>query len=908
MTQQNKRDRFSLHIENGETEVREAVTVLRNGGTAAQSGLVGITNSTYLADTSCDEVFTPLTLFHVHATGDHLSRFSSGPSKAYRSSIELIANGQERASGLHFTYDPQFDDSTIDADTGYGYYEPCVNPGVSDKTVADFSLIRPSGHEGMEFSHISLSERGYVSMGLTRVHEQRHFEANAPLTIAYVCDDHQDSGTISMHEQSSAPTTHDSFGKIYIKPYTVGGRTQAIFFKDDGGNETNLVLSQDLTTTNSTDGLIFGNNGNTYGGWYTPNVRQADSDKSNNTLYGWGAGNKGSELGIYSCNTLLGHHAGSGLDPSEGTVDENTVVGCNSLSNHTTASRNIVIGANSVTSIDAGPNDTIVIGNDVYDGSEPDNGTLAIGKGSLPLVLGKFIGSNKYLGIQEGNLEIFSEGLYKYKVSHDFQSGPNRFKAVHSIIDENKSGSELPENPICFSFENSDGLSIDLFEIDPDEAQMTNVPNYASPPEDRPFARLDGDFKLRGAMRFQDGTSLSGLSEFELLRTLGTSGVNKVFETSNNSNFFVLDYSKLQLAGNVSSNILTDNTFVAVQLDGANSSSVGKMSLQGLADYVSSGTSSIAENCNVLISNPENELNVNTAANARTVMIGCNVAYGASGQNNSVLIGSEAGANATASNPGLAADWSNIFIGSSAGYDAQDTAYTIAIGNSAAKNSDASTDAIFIGNSAGLNASYNRSIGIGKHALEGSLTTLEGGNGNIEIVAGLLNNQRLFHPSVIENSNISDRLNIQNSIAGRTDRRNISIGDARLSPTAPLEVRRDSLIHADNGNTYIQTWYCDDVLVASLDCEGNFSSDGGGSFTIEGFVNDTGLQSAASMSVPTSGKIALYSFPEAGDAGVPTGQEVYVVNRDSTLTINNGTYVVASKIGTEYRPTWVACS
>lgn len=902
MTQFNKKDRLSVHIENGQSEIREAVTILRNGGTATQSGLVGVTNTSYDPATSCDSVFTPLTLFHVHATGDQVSRFSSGPSKAYRSSVELIGNGQQRASGLHISYDPTFDDAYVDADSGYGSYEPCVSPGVTDKTVADISLIRPSGHEGMEFSHISLSERGYVSLGLTRTHKQRNFEANAPLTIAYMCDNHQDSGTISMHQQSSAPVDHTDYGKIYVKPYTIGGRTQAIFFKDDGGNETNLVLSTDLEASTSTDGLIYGNNGNTYGGWYTPQVRQADPDKSSNTLYGWGAGNKGGELGIYSCNTLLGYHSGSGLDPAQGLVEDNTVVGCNSLSNHTLASDNVVIGSNNLTAGGEGPISTIIIGNSLFDGSEPENGTLAIGQGSTPLVVGKITGSNKYLGIQEGELEIFSAGLYTYKVSHDFESGPNRFKTVHAVVDEQKVGSQLPENPICFSFKNSDGLSLNLFEIDPDEAEMTNTPNYANPTEDRPFARLDGDFKLRGAMRFQDGTSLSGLSEFELLQTFGTSGVNKALETSTSANYFVLDYSALKLAGNVSDNIRTDNTFVAVQLDGTSSSNVGKMSLQGLADYVSSGTSSIAENCNVLISNPENELDVNTGANGRSVMIGCDVAHGASGQNNSIMIGSEAGANAVVNNPNLTSDWSNVFIGSSAGYDSQDTAYTIAIGNGAGKNSDSSTDAIFIGNSAGLNASYTKCIGIGKHALEGSASTEEGGNGNIEIVAGLLNTQRLFHPSVVENPTLSDRLNIQNSIAGRTDRRNISIGDARLSPTSPLEVRRDSLIHADNGNSYIQTWYCDDVLVASLDCEGNFSSDGGGSFTIEGFVSDTDLQSSASMSVPTSGKLSLYN------AGVATGNEVYITNRDSTLTINNGTYVVASKIGSEYRPTWVACS
>ena len=207
------KDRLSIHLENGQSEVREAVTVLRNGGTASQSGLVGITNAAYDAETGSP--YIPETIINIQSTGDSNVRFSSGPSKDYRSSLELLGVGNTRASGLHFCYDPQFDDSYIDADSGYGTYEPCVNPNGTDKTVADFSLIRPSGQEGMEFSHISLSERGYVSIGLTRVHEQRHFEANAPLTIAYMCDDHQDSGTISIHEQASAPTTHTNFGKVY---------------------------------------------------------------------------------------------------------------------------------------------------------------------------------------------------------------------------------------------------------------------------------------------------------------------------------------------------------------------------------------------------------------------------------------------------------------------------------------------------------------------------------------------------------------------------------------------------------------------------------------------------------------------------------------------------------------------
>ena len=65
------RDRLSIHLENGEHNTeREAVTVLRNGGTAEQSGLVGITNATYNPLTECDQVKLPETIFNVQSTGD----------------------------------------------------------------------------------------------------------------------------------------------------------------------------------------------------------------------------------------------------------------------------------------------------------------------------------------------------------------------------------------------------------------------------------------------------------------------------------------------------------------------------------------------------------------------------------------------------------------------------------------------------------------------------------------------------------------------------------------------------------------------------------------------------------------------------------------------------------------------
>ena len=141
------KDRLSLNIDNGQAEIREAVTVLRNGGTAAQSGLVGITNATR---DEADPPVIPETIFNVQSTGDSNIRFTSGPSRGYRSSVELLGVSNNRSSGLHISYDPSLDDAIIDTVTTPGGYEYdwCLDPRSADNPVVDFSLLRPSSAGG----------------------------------------------------------------------------------------------------------------------------------------------------------------------------------------------------------------------------------------------------------------------------------------------------------------------------------------------------------------------------------------------------------------------------------------------------------------------------------------------------------------------------------------------------------------------------------------------------------------------------------------------------------------------------------------------------------------------------------------------------------------------------------------
>lgn len=883
------KDRLSVHIENGQSGIKEAVTILRNGGSESQPGLVGITNAVY---SGIQQPVIPATIFNVQSTGNSDIRFSSGPSIFYKSSIQLVGNGNVRASGLQITYDPEFDNASFEVDAYGSLPSPSINEGDSDNTVVDFSLIRPSGCEGLEFSHISMSERGFVTVGLTKVGNERLVLANAPLTVAYVSNGVSDSGTISMMQQSVAPSATAEFGKIYVKPFDFNGRTQALFFKDDGGFETNLVLSQEIDPLVPEDGLIFGDNGNTYGGWFTPEVRIKENNKFGNTYYGWGAGFHLSDSGVVDGNTLVGYRTGSGLLP---TSSYNTAVGHNSLVGLNDCFRTIVLGHQnlvSATNIPSGTLDSIIIGHSLYNDSLPDSGIFALGISS-PILLGNLI-DNRRLSVVDAVLSALNSSGCSLDIYSNIVGPSGRMTAVINTVDQNTSGVSHGNNKLEFIFSNRDQLESKLLTLDPSGGPMSNTPTYELPDVDRPFAQIEGDLRLRGAIRFQDGTSLSGLTGANLYPLVAVSGTD--LRLISNVNHITLDYSNLLLAGDIAEDLRSDNSFVAVQLDGSGSKNIGKMSLQGLAGYIASGIGSVTENCNMLLSNPENKSRVNTASMARTVLIGCDVAYGASGWKHSVIIGSEAGANATVSNPLLDMDKACVFIGHRAGYDADNLDELVAIGTNAGKDSDGSSNTIFIGSNAGLNSSSPNSIGIGSHALRSSPSGPKGGVGNLEIVCGIDDNNRLMYNA----GDLSNRLNIMNVIAGRRDLCNISIGKPRLSPTSPLEVRRDSAIHASNPNGYVQAWYCDDNLVASVDCSGTIrvGSVDHGPLYIEGLADSS--VGAGSISSPVSGVMSIY------EGGVNTGNKVFISNRDPSLTISSGDYVLATRMRNEYRPVRVS--
>ena len=871
------KDRLSIHVDNGQTEIFEAVTVLRNGGVPDQSGLIGITNKTH--DTASDPII-PQTIFNVQATGDLEARFSS-LNYGGRTKVELLGNGNEPVSGTIISYQAQ----------GSSHELARLDTSESNTGKEISFLVHQSGTVAIGDIR-SRSNDGLSNIDLATV------DAKSALIISNSGDASR-SGTIALREQADTPATSTNYGKIYVKPYEIGSQTQSLYFSDDAGNEYNIAGS----TLDPQQGHIYGNQyGNSFGGWYTPRSRGEDNLIQKNTLIGYGIDVKG----LLVNNTIVGYLAGSGLN--EGM--NNTILGSQSFTQSTPSNSNIILGCNNVILSDEtetsteSVNNTIIIGNSLFIDGYPEDYTLAIGQDGTPLVTGLLKGASRKFSIISSDSEdtrfSVEKGYFDYSLGHKFESTTDRH--VVTFGSQDQSSVEQARSMMSMRFFNSLGHSQTLMDYDP-SGLIPVVPTWESPTFKRPTVSISGDLRVLGDVRFSDGTSLGSISNFRQYYGLENSGVKRLL--IDGSYYLGLDFDNVPLTSELVTPVLPDNTFIATDV----AEGLGKMSLTSLAAYVTSGAATFSDNCNAIFTNPDNIIQI--AKNSHSVFIGCDVATNATGWKHGVFIGTEAGKDSTTTNGSLSSDTACTYIGYQAGHSAVNTDNSVFIGTNAGKNADSSTKSIFIGPNAGENSTNPNSIGIGPHALGGELSKSEGGSRNIEMVAGLDDNQRLLYTS----GALSDTINIQNSIAGNTKTPSISIGKATLTPDAVLEVIRDttdtnySLGHTD---VNIQKWINNSSGVARVNESGSYIRREGCDAWFgnhEGFMIDY-LYAPSSFTSPTSGLMRVRSY----ENGMGDDKVIYVTNRDTRMDIHGegatgGTaYVVTIMVNGENRPIYVSCS
>lgn len=836
-------DRFVLR--GLDASSRDSLVVLRSG-----VGNVGVSNFTGAI---------PQTVFNVQSTSGCDARFTSyGLGQV---SVQMLSQSNIPVSGFEILYQPKHPAKTA-----------LTDDIPSDNAVlVDFSIFSPSGSSSVKEGVISIAENNFVSLGTTRIDNARTFLPNSPLTIRH---NSSLSGTIALAIQSVSPSATAGFGKIYIKKE---GSYDTLFFKDGDGNES-------VITSVSGENLYVDNQGNTYGG-RTPNNRPVGTGTNYNTVLGFKALNigqstsgnvaigafAGHDLHTGSNNVFIGNFAGDFAD----NASNNVVIGADQFDNYFGGNSNVIIGYGNANQNHI-VSKSILIGSGLTTDPLVNEGTIKIGFGSNPLITGFTDGPNgRKLEVRDGSLSVFSN-LNDQEIR--FVNNKRGSRHVSNVIVKDYINASVNDGLMSIRFADSNDFTRTLVDFDYNAPYYNPANNFSIPSPARPFVGISGDVRVLGAVRFADGTFLD------------TATLN-----------VELNFYDLSDALSIATGFTTSNSYMALSVPNSSGDhTVGRISLQSLADYVGSGFAAVSNNCNHIWSNVENQ--IDKTNNSNSVFIGCGVAVAATGWKNSVIIGNEAGYGATTPNVGLATDTSSVWIGNRAGYEADNTANQIAIGTSAGRNSINSSRSIYIGSNAGDSHNGSDCIGIGFHALRGNDATTEAGARNIEIVTGLLDNQRLMHAS----GNLSDRINVQNTIAGDTAKKRISVGHATLNPDAPLSVRRNSIAipgHAENN--YIQTWWCNGSRVAYIDCDGNFYGGGGGgggssSGVLEGIARNV-INSPGSPASPTSGIV------DVKDSSWNTYDSVWVLNRDTTLTVPSGAYVQLVQINGTYRFQWVSC-
>ena len=126
-------------------------------------------------------------------------------------------------------------------------------------------------------------------------------------------------------------------------------------------------------------------------------------------------------------------------------------------------------------------------------------------------------------------LVLPSDGKLYLNNTTDSQSLSLRANYI-DVIDSG--GNNYPTNSLAFRF--SGNYLNTLLTLNHTVSGMNNSETYYSPSPARPFAKLEGDLKLRGAIRFSDNTSLDSSSFLTTLNTL-SAGFSVLQENFNNS-------------------------------------------------------------------------------------------------------------------------------------------------------------------------------------------------------------------------------------------------------------------------------------------------------------------------------------------------------------------------------------
>lgn len=462
-------DRFVVGSYNNTSKFVNGFILMKDSN---DGGVFGITNMT-----SVVEQALPKTIFNIRSINDCVARLTCENNNFNKSAIQLLGYENCETSGVEFNY-------------------------LNISGVSDISIFK-NGYKNIFLRMKDTNQIGILSSGII---------SNSTITIGH-------SGisklpTIALKDNTfvndSTIIPDSGYGKIYnlrtFKDYA--NQYNSLFYMDASGNDFNLIVNK----YDNLDGraVFVDNSGNTFAGYQSPSNRLSiNSAFANNTAYGY--------------RSLYDLTSGSG----------NIAIGSNSLNNLISGNNNIVVGKNSATEIEIS-NNNIVIGNDSFNRSldfSATSGNIIIGHdgvgnlatGSYNFIIGSQSGVillNGKLGPNNSDkkLTLPSGGRLYINNANDSESLHVENNLIE-IIDYG--GSNYPDNDFKFRFTGNN--SADLLVLNHNSNILTNPTSYAG--SNRPFASLNGDFRLQGFIRFSDGTSLNTSSGIDNATNLANSGV-----------------------------------------------------------------------------------------------------------------------------------------------------------------------------------------------------------------------------------------------------------------------------------------------------------------------------------------------------------------------------------------------
>lgn len=295
-------------------------------------------------------------------------------------------------------------------------------------------------------------------------------------------DYYRQDASIGMRHVSEDPNPASGYGAIYVTSKD-GGELQSstLMFIDSSGNKFDLVRSPN----NSSDGFLFIDNDNTFGGLNSFD-NKSNVECNNNTGFGF---ESSKDITVGSNNTLYGSQAGKSLTNGS----NNIAIGYGALNQNKSNNYNICIGSENIGSnINSnynfvfGANDNLVLMSGVLG---PNNSNKFVQLPNDGKLIVSNISNTESIKIKSNSIEIIDNG-----------------------------GSDFPEFDLNFNF--SGNSSATLFSLNHSDPSISKNFYYAE--KSGPFAELKGNLKILGSILFSDGSELSSANDINEIPNLNT--------------------------------------------------------------------------------------------------------------------------------------------------------------------------------------------------------------------------------------------------------------------------------------------------------------------------------------------------------------------------------------------------